>query len=165
MRKRIIPTRIFRRAINLWSPFRAAGIVVTHLTSDWRYAKVELRERLLNRNYVGTHFGGSLYAMTDPFYMLMLMHHLGRQFTVWDCSASIEYLIPGRGTVSAEFRLDARTIEDIRAQAARGRVVRPKFTIDIHDASNRVVARVHKEVYVRRKRDVARRRLGMSRAA
>jgi hypothetical protein len=48
-------------------PFRGAGIVVTALAADWRHARVVLRERALNRNYVGVHFGGSLFAMTDPF--------------------------------------------------------------------------------------------------
>ena len=56
-----------RWIFNLWPPFAASGIHVTHLSKDWRHARVELRMRPWNRNYVGTHFGGSLFAMTDPF--------------------------------------------------------------------------------------------------
>ena len=30
---------------------------------------VKLTLRWYNRNYVGTHFSGNLFTMTDPFYM------------------------------------------------------------------------------------------------
>ena len=39
---------------------------------------------LRNQNYVGSHFGGGLFSMTDPFYMLMLMNVLGSEYLVWD---------------------------------------------------------------------------------
>ena len=149
MRK--VPAWMFRRVLNIWGPFRGAGIVVTDLAHDWSYVRVVLKQRLLNRNYVGTHFGGSLYAMTDPFYMLMLMHRLGRGYRVWDRAASIDYLSPGRGTVGAEFRLDGQTVEDIRRTAASGEPVFPEFDVEVRDAAGAVVARVHKQIYVRRK--------------
>ncbi len=44
-----------RRLLNFWPPFRAAGIRVREIAPDFRTATVELRMRLLNRNYVGTH--------------------------------------------------------------------------------------------------------------
>ena len=40
---------------------------------------VEMKLRWWNANYVGTHFGGSLFAMTDAFYMLMVMAKLGKE--------------------------------------------------------------------------------------
>jgi acyl-coenzyme A thioesterase PaaI-like protein len=141
---------MLRRMMNIWGPFRGAGIVVTALAEDWSHARVVLKRRLLNRNYVGTHFGGSLFAMTDPFYMLMLMHRLGKGYRVWDRAASIDYLSPGRGTVSAEFRLDDQTVEDIRRTAASGEAVFPEFDVEVRDVAGTVVARVHKQIYVRR---------------
>jgi acyl-coenzyme A thioesterase PaaI-like protein len=76
--------RLFRFGINLWPPFLFTGIHVTRITPDYRQIDVELRLRPWNRNYVGTHFGGSLFAMTDPFWMLGLLHILGRDYYVWD---------------------------------------------------------------------------------
>lgn len=146
-----MPQWLFRRIFNLWGPFRGAGIVVTQLTPDWRYARVELRQQLLNRNYVGTHFGGSLFAMTDPFYMLLLLRSLGKDYFVWDKSAAIDYLAPGRGTVHAEFRLDEATLDRIRREAASGEAVFPEFEIPIFDAAGAVIARVKKRLYVRLK--------------
>src|SRR5262249_37782788 len=113
-----MPAWMLRRLMNIWGPFLGAGIVVTDLAEDWSHARVVLKAGLLNRNYVGTHFGGSLFAMTDPFYMLMLLHRLGKGYLVWDRAASIDYLSPGRGTVSADFLLEDRVVEDIRRGAA-----------------------------------------------
>ncbi len=59
--------RLLRHLFNVWPPFLLSGIHVTRLSNDWRHVEVELRLRPWNRNYVGTHFGGSLFAMTDPF--------------------------------------------------------------------------------------------------
>ena len=73
-----------RLLMNLWPPFIGAGIHVEHLASDYLEARVRMRLGLLNRNYMGTHFGGSLFAMTDPFFALLVMHRLGRDYVVWD---------------------------------------------------------------------------------
>ena len=137
--------------MNLWPPFRGAGIRVRSIAADWSEATVELRARWLNRNYVGTHFGGSLFAMTDPFYALLLMHRLGGEYLVWDQGASIEFLAPGRGTVSATFALSEARVAEIRAAAAGGEKVLPQFDGEITDRAGMVVARVHKTLYVRLK--------------
>jgi acyl-coenzyme A thioesterase PaaI-like protein len=146
-------TNTFRRLMNLWPPFFFTGIRVTRIAEDWREIDVEMRLGRLNRNYVGTHFGGSLFAMTDPFYMLMLLHVLGRDYVVWDKSASIDYVKPGRGTVTARFRLEEERIAEIRAATADGSKMLPVFHCDIRDAEGDVVARLDRTLYVRRKRE------------
>ena len=98
-------TTLLRFGMNLWPPFLLAGIHVTHFAPDARHARVELRARPWNRNYVGTHFGGSLFAMADPFWMILILRSLGRDYLVWDQAGEIQFLKPGRGTVVAEFQL------------------------------------------------------------
>ena len=137
--------------MNLWPPYLGAGIRVRDIARDWSSATVELRSRVLNRNYVGTHFGGSLFAMTDPFYALLLMHRLGERYLVWDQAASIEFIAPARGTVSATFVLPRERVEAIRAQAAGGEKVLPEFEDEIRDRAGEIVARVRKTLYVRLK--------------
>jgi acyl-coenzyme A thioesterase PaaI-like protein len=105
--------KTLRRGMNLWPPFLFSGIRIDHISDDFRAIDVELRERFYNRNYVGCHFGGSLFAMTDPFWMMMVMRNLDRSYTVWDKSAEIEFLKPGRGTVSAHFRLTGEMLDEI----------------------------------------------------
>lgn len=143
--------RTLVRGMHWWPPFLGAGIRLRRMTDDFREAEVELRLGWFNRNAVGTHFGGSLFAMTDPFYMIMLMRNLGPEYLVWDKSASIEYLAPARGTVSARFSLTGERLAQIRAQAAGGDKVLPAFDADILDAQGTVVARVHRILYVRLK--------------
>lgn len=147
--------RNLRRLLNVWPPFLFAGIRVTALSDDFRHARAELRMRPWNRNYVGTHFGGSLFAMTDPFWMIMVKESLGRDYMVWDRAGEIAFLKPGRGTVHARFDLGEEDLWPLRAQAAAGDKVLHWFVTDVTDASGEVVARVRKQIYVRRKRDRA----------
>jgi acyl-coenzyme A thioesterase PaaI-like protein len=140
-----------RRLINFWPPFLFAGIRSTNIDPDFRAIDVALVLRWFNRNYVGTHFGGSLFAMTDPWYMLMLMQNLGRDYYVWDQRSTIEFIAPGRGTVRAEFRIDEALLATIREHTAAGAKYLPEFTVDILDAEQKLVARVHKTIYIRKK--------------
>jgi acyl-coenzyme A thioesterase PaaI-like protein len=143
-----------RLGMNLWPPFLFAGIRVVELSDDYRYAKVRLRMHRWNRNYVGTHFGGSLFAMTDPFWMLLLLHHLRRDHVVWDKAGEIEFVKPGRGTVHAEFRLTDEQLAEVRSLAAEGGKALVWFTADVVDAAGEVVARTRKQVYARRKKSL-----------
>jgi len=139
------------RGMHLWPPFLGAGIRLRHMSEDFREAEAELKLGRLNRNAVGTQFGGSLFAMTDPFYAIMLMRNLGPEYLVWDKAASIEYVAPGRGTVRARFELTEARLARIRAQAAGGEKVLPEFDTDIVNAEDEVIAKVHRTVYVRLK--------------
>lgn len=141
----------FRHLLNLWPPFLFTGIHVTHLSRDWRHARVELRMRAWNRNAVGTHFGGSLFAMTDPFWMLLAMRNMGRDYYVWDRSAAIDFLKPGRGAVHACFDLDEDTLAAIRTATASGEKHLHWFETPVVDEAGETVAMVRKQLYVRRK--------------
>lgn len=110
-----------------------------------------MKLRWYNRNYVGVHFGGSLFAMTDPWFMLMLMHNLGREYYVWDKQGAIDYIAPGRGIVTAHFQIDDDILDEIKARTANGDKYLPEFHIEIRDEQQQVVARVHRVLYVRKK--------------
>ena len=142
-----------RRWINLWPPFLGAGIRVKHIAPDMKAADVEMKLRWWNANYVGTHFGGSLFAMTDAFYMLMLMHHLGESYVVWDKAATIRYRKPGRGTVRAEFRLSDSQIDDIREKLKTLPKYEPVLLVEVKDESGMVIAEVEKVLHFRKKHE------------
>jgi len=152
LRKWRVPPNLFRRALNLWPPFRGAGIRVTRVSPDYREIDVKLRLGLLNRNYFGTHFGGSLYAMTDPFHALMMVRNLGTGYVVWDKAGAIDFVAPGREAVYAEFRLDETVLDEIRAATANGEKYLRWFDTEVKTAAGDVIARVRKQIYVRRKR-------------
>ncbi len=140
-----------RRWVNLWPPFLGAGIRVVRISPDMKSVDVEMKLRWWNANYVGTHFGGSLFAMTDAFYMLMVMANLGRDYIVWDKAATIRYRKPGRGTVRAEFRLSDAQLDDIRDKLKTLPKYEPTFAVEIKDEQGTVIAEVEKLLHVRKK--------------
>jgi acyl-coenzyme A thioesterase PaaI-like protein len=144
--------RGMRWLFNLWPPFRGMGVKVREISPDFRHAVVELRMKLLNRNYVGSHFGGSIYAMTDPFYMVLMMNNLGRDYVVWDKMGTVTYLKPGRGTLTAEFIITQAMVDEAIAKTAGGAKFEPTYTVELKDREGTVVATVEKTLYIRKKK-------------
>jgi len=142
--------RLMFRLINIWPPIAGAGIHV-RWGADMKSVDVEMKLRTWNRNYVGTHYGGSLYSMADPFYMLMLMNNLGRDYIVWDKAATIRFRKPGKGKVRAEFRLSDAQLDDIRERLKTRPKYEPTFTVEVKDEAGDVVAEVQKILHVRKK--------------
>ncbi|MCU1425311.1 MAG: tetrameric acyl-CoA thioesterase [Microbacteriaceae bacterium] len=138
--------------LNAWPPFVGAGIRVMEASADFLFVRVRLRQYPLNTNAFGTHFGGSIYAMTDPFYAIMLAHHMGAEYAVWDKAAEVDYVAPGRGDVFAEFRLDPPTIDEIRREVADGQKHLRWFTVPVVASDGTTVAVVRRQLYIRRRR-------------
>ena len=143
--------RFLRWAMNFYPPYLGAGIRIQSLAADRRQIRVRMGLGWYNRNYVGTQFGGSLYSMTDPFFMLMIMENLGRDYIVWDKAANIEFVSPGKGPVFADFHIDEHLLEEIRQHTAAGDKYLPKLHVEVRDGAGTLVARVQKTLYVRRK--------------
>ncbi len=139
------------RWINWWPPFLGAGIRVRKIDPGMKAIDVEMSLRFWNRNYVGTHFGGSLYTMTDPFFMVMLIENLGPDYIVWDKAATVRFIKPGRGRVRAEFRLSDQQIDQIRTDLTVSNKVEPTFKVSVRDEQGDIVAEVEKVIYIRRK--------------
>lgn len=138
--------------INRYSPYRGAGIEIDQIDLSNYYIRVKMPLTRKNQNIVGTHFGGSLYSMVDPFYMLILMHHLGSKYIVWDKAATINFLAPGRSTVYADIRLDANEINHVKELAENYAPVIRNYVVNIFDESGLRIAEVHKTLYIRRKK-------------
>jgi acyl-coenzyme A thioesterase PaaI-like protein len=136
---------------NLYPPFLGAGIRVLRISEDHREIDVEMRLRVWNRNLVGTHYGGSLYSMADPFFMMMLMQILGPDYIVWDKAAAIRFRKPGRGTVRAAFRIPREESDAIIATLSHGSKCAPKFTVLITNEAGETVAEVEKILSVQRR--------------
>lgn len=143
--------RMLRWLLNFYPPYLGAGIHIQQISPDMRSVKVCMKLTRWNRNYVGTQFGGSLYAMVDPFYMLLLIEQLGREYIVWDKAASIDFISPGKGPVYAEFHVDDALLDEIRQQTASGKKYLPRLQVEIRDGAGELVARVDKTLYVRLK--------------
>jgi hypothetical protein len=143
--------RYMRWFLNLYPPFLGAGIRIRRIQPDWKAIDVEMKLRFWNSNYVGTHFGGSLYAMTDPFYMLMLIENLGRDYIVWDKSAAIRFRKPGKGKMRTEFHLADAQLDEIRDRLKTQEKIEPAFLVEVRDESGDLVAEVEKVLHVRKR--------------
>ncbi len=141
----------FKLIMAFWPPYWGAGVRVESVSDDFRQITVSMKFGLLNRNYVGSHFGGSLFSMVDPFYMLMLLRALGQQYYVWDKSAKIEFIKPGLNKVIAKFAIDDVLLEDIKKQTEQGDKYFIDLNVDIVDTAGELIATVERKLYIRKK--------------
>jgi len=139
------------RNVNFYPPFLGAGIRMVSHAEDFTRFEVQLRMNRLNRNLFGTHFGGSLYAMCDPFYAFILTMSLGQGYIVWDKSASIDFLKPAKGTITCVFELSRKELDRVKEEVDR--LGKQTFFYETYllDEQGTRVAKVRKEVYARRK--------------
>lgn len=136
----------------MYPPFWGTGIKIASISQDYREIKVEMALRFYNKNVVGTHFGGNLLLMTDPFLMLMLIKNMGLNAVVWDKSTKIDFIKPGRGKVTVLFKLSEEDLHQLRSHIEEShQPILPTFTVEIVDQKQAVVAKVTKTLYIRAK--------------
>ncbi len=144
--------RKLKFALNIYPPYLFAGVRVTEIDPEWRELHVSMKLRWFNQNAVGTHFGGSIYSMVDPHLTLLLMQALGSDYVVWDKSAEIKFIKPGKGRVHSVVRISEEDLEEIRRKTAGGDVYRPRFELTILDEEGDTVATVAKVIHIRCRR-------------
>ena len=148
MRRREFFLRHPKRVLNLWLPFLGSGIRILRIADDYRSIDVVLKRRSFNQNYNGSHFGGSLFAMTDPFYPLMLTLNLGSGYILWDKAGSIRYRRPGITDVFCHFVLTAEQIDTIRATVDREGTHDAVLEVDVVDGDGNVIATAVRTIYI-----------------
>lgn len=144
------PSRM-RLVLNLWPPFFFSGIKITEISPDYRRCRVKLKNWPGTRNVNGTQFGGSLFAMTDPVYALLLMGLLGSRYYIWDKSAHIDFEKPGVGAVYMDCEISDELLAEIRANTENGEKYLPEVKNRIYDSKNQTVAGISKVLYIRLK--------------
>ncbi len=144
--------RAFRWCLNLYPPFLFSRVRIRSISPDWREVVVNLPKSLLNRNYVGTIFGGALYTAADPFHMLMLIKILGmKEYVVWDKGAQIDYKKPARSKLTYRFIITDDDLARINQEIAEQGKSLPSFEVHGVDQEGEVCVSIKKLVYVRKK--------------
>jgi acyl-coenzyme A thioesterase PaaI-like protein len=143
--------RLFKFLLNIYGPYLGAGVKIEYISNDWYTIRVSMKQRWYNTNAVGVHFGGSLYSMVDPHLMLMHMQLLGKDYIVWDKSASIDFVRPGKGRVYTEFSLVREDIDTAIKHTEDGKPYEPSFEIYVRNEHDKVVARIQKQLHIRKK--------------
>ena len=143
---------VFKLFINFWPPMFFSRIKLVSMSDDFREARAQMRLSAWNRNGVGSIFGGALFSLTDPFYMMMLMARLGKDYIIWDKYADIDFIKPGRGKVYADFILTDEFLKEIEEKTANGEKFQPVLPVYVKDEQGDVVAKVMRTLYIRKKR-------------
>jgi len=139
-------------ALNLYPPFLFTGTYIKKIATDWKSVDVCIRKSLLTRNYVGTTFGGSLYAACDPFYMLMMVKLFGiDDYIIWDKAGEIDYKKPARSKITYRFTITDDDIKNINEELNRRGKSLPEFRADGLDKNGQVCCSVRKVVYIKKK--------------
>ena len=139
------------KIMNFWPPLWAAGIRIDRVSKDQSEIDVSLKLTFWNRNYVGTAYGGSLYSMCDPFYMLILIKLMGPGYIVWDKAASIKFKRPGTRKVFAKFKVSESEIKEFKEQLKGLPKIEPVFMVSVTDSDGTVIAEVEKTLYIKKK--------------
>lgn len=138
--------------MNLYPPYFFSRTRVKSISPDWREIVVELPKTLLTRNYVGTTFGGSLYAASDPFFMLMLIKILGiKDYIIWDKGAEIDFKKPARSKITYRFVITDEDLRHIQKSLEETGKTIPIFHVDGIDTDGNVCVSIKKHVYLRKK--------------
>ena len=147
--KKISPKMVLK-LISYWPPYLFSGIKVLSVSDDLLEVVVRLKSSFWNKNYYGTHYGGSLYSMTDPFFVFMLSHQLGKGYILWDQAAEIKFKKAIKDQVTITFRLNEQDVQKVKEMTAEGRPYRPVYSANIIGPNHELIAEVSKTLYVKK---------------
>lgn len=140
--------QIFKYGFN-WSPmYRRSVGKIKFVSSDLKTVKIEIPLNYKNVNYAGSIFGGSLFAATDPIYMIQLIQILGDNYVVWDKAASIAYKKPARSRAFATFEFTQDELDHIKKSVAENSRLDLVKQLDITDSGGEVFAKVEKTIFI-----------------
>jgi len=147
-KKENFKSKIRRLTFNLFPAIRGTGVWVGFISEDYREIHIRLPLSWRTRNYVGTVFGGSIYASTDPFYMLQLMHILGKKYVVWDKSAQIKFKKPIKKTVYAKFLITDEILNEIKENVKNNNTYTIDLPVLLQNKEAIVYAEIIKTIYI-----------------
>lgn len=135
---------------NFWPPFLGAGIKIDYISPDLTYVRVRLKKRPWTANIIGIQYGGSIFSMTDPFFMTILLMKMGKGYRILDKSTTISYLKPGLTTLFAEFKIPEEQIAEIRAEVDQKGKLEKRFVATVTDTSGNKIAEVDKLIWFKK---------------
>lgn len=160
-RKESRKTWWFRTMMNWYPMYFGTGGKILFWSGDNAEVHLRLKLNVWTYNYVGTIFGGSMFAACDPFYMVMLLRTLGRDYVVWDKSASIRFRKPARKPLYTVLKLTPEVIDEIKKKTLEHGHCTQLFVIQWLDAAGALHAEVERHCYIAGK-EFYRKRKGLS---
>ncbi len=144
-------TKLDRWKFNVFPAYRGSGARVLYISKDYREIRVKIPLSWRTRNYVGTIYGGSMYAGIDPIYMLMLIKTLGKGYIVWDKAANIRFKRPGKETLFADFLITQEELDEIKLLLETQKSVDRIYMVELKDKAGKVHCLIEKTLYIAKK--------------
>ena len=108
----------FKYGFNYSPMYRRSTGKVIYTSEDLLTVKVKIPINYKNRNYMGSIFGGSMFASVDPIPMVQLIQLLGEEYVVWDKSAQIRFKRPAREDLYAKIEYSIPELDTIKKTVA-----------------------------------------------
>ena len=141
-------SKIDRWKFNLFPAYRGSGARVVYIADGYREMRVKIPLSWRTKNYVGTIYGGSIYAGIDPIYMLMLIKILGKDYVVWDKAATIRFKRPGKETLFADFLVTQQETDEIKLILETQKSVDRIYKVELKDKNGKVHCIIEKTLYI-----------------
>ena len=141
--------KLFKYGFNLSPMYRRSTARITEVSADLHHVVVKLPISYRNRNYVGSIFGGSMFSAVDPVPMVQLMNLLGDGYVVWDKSAQIQFKVPAKEDLYADFSYSEEELNDIVANVNKHQETHiEKLTKLTDETRSQVFCEVNKTIYI-----------------
>ena len=147
-KKETFKSKVTRIVFNFFPAYRRTGARVYFLSDDWKDIHITLGLSWKTKNYVGSVFGGCIYGALDPMYMVQLIKILGKDYVVWDKSATIKFIKPIKKKVYARFLITNEILEDIIARVKSDNKYSIDMTTNFQDENGVIYAEVTKTLYI-----------------
>ncbi len=144
-------SRNLRWAFNFWPCIWCTGSQVEFIAGDYTELHISLKLNMRTRNRVGTVFGGSIYSSVDPYFMLLFMQVLGKNYVVWDKGASMKFIRPIIDKVKCRFLIADELIAEVKQRVTETGEYSFELPLKYEDDSGKVYATFTKTVYVAEK--------------
>lgn len=142
------PSTIYKYGLN-WSPmYRRTTAKLIDVSDDLYKVVITLRLNWKNKNYVGSIFGGSMLAATDPIYLIQLIQILGDNYVVWDKAVTARYKMPAKSRIYGTFLFSEKEIKDIKNKIAKSHEIDITKTMNLIDEKQQIIATFSKTLYI-----------------
>ena len=149
----LVSERVLKWAMRFYPPFLFQGIWTRKFESGFIGASVKIRYSVLNRNYNGTIFGGTIFGAADPFYVILfhqILRRKGYHIKLWLKHATIDYIKPGNCALYFSISLSQEEIDEaLHKLDTEGKFIKT-FPVKITNKEGVIYAMVHNEIYIRR---------------
>ncbi len=142
---------IFKYGFNISPMYRRTTGKIIFVSDDLHQIDIIIPISIKNRNYVGSIFGGSLFAATDPIFMIQLLHILGKDYVVWDKATTIQYKRPAFTDVLASFQFTSDEIALIKKDVEIKKEIEIVKDLNIADKNGLVFTALTKTIYIAKK--------------